>query len=178
MRTIIGIDPGAKGGIAYIRPDGSAGHGPMPDTPAGILRFLTAAANGGAVAYVENVHPMPGEGVSSVWTFAKNVAHVEMACAGLGIPVNKVAPQTWQKCIGTSKRASVGDKPVQVCMEADEVFKARKKAWLQRWNAAKRDKKNDLKCIAQERFPSLRVTLSTCDALLIADYGRRLETKG
>ena len=35
------------------------------------------------------------------------------------------------------------------------------------------EKKKALKEIAQKRFPELNLTLDTCDAALIAEYGRR-----
>ena len=71
-----------------------------------------------------------------------------MALLALGMPTEKVTPQKWQKVyqLGSSKSYT-------------------KIQW-----------KNKLKAKAQQLFPSLgkKITLSTSDALLIAEYARRL----
>ena len=179
MKTVIGIDPGVSGGIAVIWPDGSspAEVHKMPESPAGIwarLQSVLIRANSGMpIAFIENVHPMPREGVSSVWTFAQNVAHLEMACYGLGIRLERVTPQRWQAGLGIAKRESIPNPNLGLPMPEEE-YQKRKKAYQQALAAAKRDHKNQLKRCAEQRFPTCKVTLATCDALLICDYGCRL----
>jgi crossover junction endodeoxyribonuclease RuvC len=176
---VIGIDPGKSGGFAVLFAGQDVSTHKMPATYPEIWDLLkqitlpTAMAN--AIAYMEIVHAMPGEGVSSVETFLKNVGHLEMACYGLGIPLHRVAPATWQKGLGVPT-IGAGARPVQNSDygETDAEFKTRRKVWQAARNTGRRDKKNALKQIAQERFPYVSVTLATCDALLIADYGRRM----
>jgi len=134
---ILGIDPGQSGGIALlgeITPMASK----MPDTEKDIFDLLDSYD--GNRAYIEAVHAMPGQGVSSCFKFGRNYGFLRGCLIALGIPFETVTPQKWQKALGC---LSHGDK-------------------------------NVTKAKAQELFPSLKVTHSTADALLIALYGSRL----
>ena len=47
--------------------------------------------------------------------------------------------------------------------------------WQQQYPKApknKKDRKNFLKHLAQQRFPGIKITLATCDAILLANYMR------
>ena len=70
-----------------------------------------------------------------------------MALIALGIPTEKVTPQKWIKVYQLNKKKEQSEN---------------------KW-------KNVLKAKAQSLFPQLgkKVTLKTCDALLIAEYARR-----
>lgn len=145
----IGIDPGENGGIAVVDAYGSvADITKMPKTPQDILGFLEQYSEENAVCVLEDVgHGMPGQSSKATATFARHNGHLEMALLALSIRTEKVTPQKWQKIyqLGSSKGVE-------------------KNAW-----------KNKLKAKAQQLFPSLgkNITLSTCDALLLAEYGRR-----
>ena len=52
-------------------------------------------------AFVERVGAMPGQGVSSVFSFGRSVGIVEGVLAALSIPMTIVPPQTWQKAVNT-----------------------------------------------------------------------------
>ena len=141
---IIGVDPGTQGGFCTI----SADHKTVTlsklrglDVDA-IAKYASQWEFDNAVAYFENVHSFPGEGVNSAHTFGRANGHLEMALACYGVPRNYIIPQVWQRAMALAK--VTGD---------------RKKAHLAK---------------AKALFPDLKgVSLETCDAVLIAEYGWR-----
>jgi len=153
--TIIGIDPGVNGGIAWIT-DGKPCVEKMPDTLQDLWELIVSislnAGSGGTGihAYLEEVHVAPSfaksadgkenkirMGSRSAFTFGRGYGNLEMALTAAGIPFARIRPQAWQKELGCLTK---GDK-----------------------NVSKRK--------AQELFPSMKVTHATADALLIAKYG-------
>lgn len=150
-KVIIGIDPGANGGIAVGHDDGRLiAVAPMPATPKDLLDCLaeihddTSKEYGEIEAYLEKVQGMPGQGGMAMFTFGKGFGHLEMALLALNIKTNEVTPQKWQKHfqLGSSTKC-----------------------------ASKTEWKNKLKAKAQQLFPNEKVTLKTADALLIYQYG-------
>lgn len=76
---------------------------------AALAAFLRRFAVAGAHAYLEAVHAMPHQGVTSVFTFGHAAGVVEGLLQGLSIPYTLVSPQTWKKragLIGTNKDAA------------------------------------------------------------------------
>jgi len=156
MKTIIGIDPGKNGAIAWIV-DGKSCVEKMPETlqelwqlifyDTGMCHDMTGR---NYKAYIENVTPMPSfgtgprrsMGATSAFAFGRGVGNLEMALTAAGIPFERVTPQKWQKAMGCMTK---GDK---------NVSKAR----------------------AQELFPQMKCTHAVSDALLIAEYGRKIES--
>lgn len=143
--TIIGIDPGVNGGIAWIS-DGKPCVEKMPETIADLWELLNHLSAGhwstrgeSCHAYLESVHSSPQMGVKSSFTFGNGFGHLEMALTAAGIPFERVRPQVWQKALG--------------CMTGGD--------------------KNVSKRKAQELFPQIKCTHATADALLIAEFGRR-----
>lgn len=143
---IIGIDPGASGGIAWH--DGERARVvKMPATLQDLWELINNIRQDSfregpwakTTAYLEQVHSMPGQGVASSFKFGNGFGHLEMALTAAGIPFVRVSPQKWQGALGCR---TGGDK---------NVSKAR----------------------AQELFPDLKPTHATADALLIMEYGRR-----
>lgn len=144
----IGIDPGLSGGIAILNQDGSVKDVvAMPDTPRDIYEFLLSYKEDSRCVLEDVGHGMPGQSSKATATFARHNGHLEMALLALGIPTEKVTPQKWIK-----------------------VYQLKKKK-----EQDKNEWKNVLKAKAQSLFPQLgkKVTLKTCDALLIAEYARR-----
>ena len=144
----IGIDPGLSGGIAILNQDGSVKEVvAMPDTPRDIYEFLFSYKEDSRCVLEDVGHGMPGQSSKATATFARHNGHIEMALLALGIPTEKVTPQKWIK-----------------------VYQLKKKK-----EQDKNEWKNVLKAKAQSLFPQLgkKVTLKTCDALLIAEYARR-----
>jgi len=150
MKHVIGIDPGLNGGIAVIDESHRVVEVvSMPQTPMDILDFFRKYEKD-SVAYMEDVgRGMPGQSSKATATFARHNGHLEMALLALGIRTFKMTPQKWEKMYQLGKSSEYS-----------------KNEW-----------KNRLKAKAQELFPDLgkKVTLKTCDALLIALYGLRQE---
>lgn len=149
--TIIGIDPGKNGGICIIDGYNKITLVKMPETMTEIYLKLKEIIQTypDAKCYLEDVgNPRKTNGIKSIATFARHNGHLEMALFAAEIPTEKVTPQKWQKfysnTIGNSTDAKREDK-----------------AW-----------KKVLKDEAQRRFPSIRVTDWSADALLIATYGK------
>lgn len=153
-KCIIGIDPGASGGIAWIS-DGKPCVEKMPETLQDLWELICDIRDGGEprqrldkavlghVAYIEQVHSSPQMGVKSAFTFGNGFGRLEMALTAAGIPFERVRPQVWQKSLGCMTK---GDK-----------------------NVSKRK--------AQELFPQLKITHATADAILLAEFGRRLQNQ-
>lgn len=148
--TIIGIDPGKSGGIAWIH-DGKPCVEKMPETLQDLWQLMESIVSDTAMiyrggecrAYLEQVHSSPQMGVTSAFTFGNGFGHLEMALTAANIPFERIRPQVWQKAMGC---LTGGDK-----------------------NVSKRR--------AQELFPSMKVTHKTADALLICEYGRKQNLK-
>lgn len=156
----IGVDPGVSGGIAVILGDGQCETvSSMPATPKDLWLLLSTWSsalfrNVIAKALVEKLGGMPrdknGKPMQSGTTMqvmGRNRGHVEMALIGHGIPMEELLPRQWQAMMGV-----LGD-----------------------GKETRTQKKNRHKAKAQELFPGVKVTLATCDALLLAECLRRME---
>lgn len=98
MKSYIGIDLGKQGAISLLRGSVIVDKIAMPsslDEVYVIIRELGYLMDVHAI--IERVHAMPGQGVSSMFSFGKSVGHIEMALTALRIPFTAVPPQTWQK---------------------------------------------------------------------------------
>ena len=103
----IGIDPGKKGGVAYICGD-TYGAYPMPNTRRelfDLLNEMTADTSHAVRAIVESVHAMPGQGVTSMFTFGKGCGEILGILTALGTEIYEPTPQAWKKVMlaGTDK---------------------------------------------------------------------------
>lgn len=142
--TVIGIDPGKGGSIAWIA-DGKPCVEKMPETLQDLweliegIRYFDHPQNPNCKAYLEQVNAMPGQGVTSCFTFGNGFGHLEMALTAAGIPFERVRPQKWQK-------------EMQCLTGGDKTVSKRR---------------------AQELFPTMKCTHATSDALLIAAYGAK-----
>lgn len=163
MKYVIGIDPGKNGGIAMLDQDGQPIEVvKMPETPKDLLDCLSnllmvgdaMSDNASFVCYIEKVGGIPGQGASSAFSFGKGCGHLEMALLALKLSTNEVTPQKWQKGY------QVGSSSITKSSAAE-----------------KKEHKNKLKAKSQSLFPQLgkKITNATCDALLIAEYGRKQE---
>jgi hypothetical protein len=157
-RFLLAIDPGGAGGLAWCdaASGGTVTARAMPDTEGGllmILRDIVAEAGNPAMvaAFVEQVggyvRTEGGQPGSAMFKFGRGFGFLLGACAGMGIPVDLVPPQRWQRGIATGVRAGL----------------------------SKPDWKRKLKAQAERLFPGLRVTLATADALVMLEWARRLE---
>jgi hypothetical protein len=102
MKTFIGCDPGASGGIGVIYPDRSEVY-KMPETEEDMLSLfgsIARATTGNCICLVETVHAMPKQGVSSTFKFGMGYGALRMAVRASGIPFEGITPQKWQKGLG------------------------------------------------------------------------------
>lgn len=159
--NFVGIDPGKGGGIAVVSDDGGE-----PLTAAfsedAYRRILGGLANCGpssTIAVVEAVHAMPGQGVTSCFTFGMNYGWILGLCYALGVPVETASPNAWKREFGL--RAPKGATKAEA-------------------------KRLDVEC-AMRLFPNADFKASPkcrvphdgiADALLIAEYGRRRCARG
>ena len=109
----IGIDPGQKGAVAIISGGKVAALFDMPtvsvkrgktnkeEVSAALLsgHFSSLIPSGSKVAVLERVGAMPGQGVTSCFSFGRAVGVVEGVLAAKGIGVTIVPPQTWQRAL-------------------------------------------------------------------------------
>lgn len=171
---IIAIDPGIKGGIAVKLNNGIVHAWKMPDTLGGIegwfryqLSALTAEelANHkpedrpGVWCYLEKVHSMPKQRPTAIWTFAENYGALKALLLAYEVSRVDVEPKTWQKAIGATREA--------LPKGATPTVKER----------IKREAKKRIKEIVEAKYPSVKVTMETADALGILMYAEK-ERKG
>lgn len=110
MSYVIGIDPGCSGAIVAMNMDGdTVGYMQMPTVKVGAKSRVNGAAVAAFIrdipgtvqhAYIEQVHAMPGQGVTSMFTFGHSAGVVEGVITGMGIPVSLITPQAWKKHMG------------------------------------------------------------------------------
>lgn len=143
----IGIDPGVSGGIAKITDERVIFACPTPDRHEDILRLLYRSKDGIPMfGAIEHVWSQPGWGHSASFRFGVSFGTLRMALSAREISHTLVLPRTWQNALGVKY-------PPKVTSTV---------------------KKNITKARAQELFPATRVTHAIADALLLAEYARRV----
>lgn len=115
---VLGVDPGAGGAIAML--DTGLDAFVVADMPVATVRVgrierrqINEALLADIIrryapdtAWIERVHALPGQGVTSSFTFGLAYGLARGVLAGLGIPVQLVTPQEWKRSfrIGPDKR--------------------------------------------------------------------------
>lgn len=109
---LIGIDPGCSGATVVLCDYGTgqpvviealrtpvvkSGKSTRVDAAA-VARFLREYDSGHA--YIEKVGAMPGQGVTSMFTFGHAAGVVEGVAAACMIPITHVTPQAWKARAG------------------------------------------------------------------------------
>lgn len=105
MGCVLGIDPGLQGGLAALDDEGRVVllH-VMPvvngqvDAP-GLAALLWQLWPGVELAVVENVHAMPGQGVTSMFTFGRGLGTILGVLAAMHAKVEMPSPQKWKKAV-------------------------------------------------------------------------------
>jgi len=149
MKSVIAIDPGLSGGIAWVDSEGVVGAERMPDGMTAIvdrLRELSCSL-AGCTGVVEKVGQwVPGDHPNAATKFARHCGNVEATLYGLGVPFREVAPGVWMRSLGKlpSEKA------------------ARKRA---------------IRELMARRYPHLKVTLKTADALGILTWEMETERR-
>ena len=123
--AVIGVDPGLSGAIAIIWM-GNKSNQIFFDMPTRLklngkgrevcgytlfLIFERLKRHGFRFdhAYVENVHSMPGQGVSSTFSFGKAAGVVEGVLSSMKVIIYMVSPQSWKReagLLGSEKDAA------------------------------------------------------------------------
>lgn len=156
MIYYFGADPGASGGLAALSSAGQVYTLPLKDLEpmrvwewlAGFGELSTRYATMELVTgYIPGREGMAhgGQPGSHMFNFGRSVGVLIGLLTAAAIPFEEVRPQTWQKYLGIVPRNRKGG-------ETQPQFKAR------------------LKDFAQGLYPSVKLTLGTCDSLLLAHY--------
>ena len=152
-KTYLGIDPGKAGGLCLMSQSGQViQHVTTPDH---VGQFSSLLA-GVTYACIERVHSSPQMGVASAFSFGKYTGTMIGMLEALQIPFEEVPPVTWMRALNIPKRKK---------NEEQAAYKRR------------------LLTTAQKMFPKLPLwslpkskglQLALCDAILIAEYCRRI----
>jgi len=142
----VGIDPGASGGWAVLQDDGAICRiGKLSDRSA----FMSAMSQlDDTFIVLEKVWATPQMGVTSAFTFGHNFGWLTGVLDACGREYREVTSQKWQRELGLIQAG--------------------------RHIGQNDDKKNRNKAKAVELFPGQHITHATADALLIAEYCRRI----
>ena len=133
--TVIGIDPGLKGGIVVMVDGRIAKTVKMPVVKGDGGSWVDFGEVASILKYerpdlvaIEKVHSMPGQGVASVFTFGLGFGGLIGVCAGLGAPYELVRPQAWQKVVfaGMDKKLGKGRSILYVKQKYPECEPAHK----------------------------------------------------
>ena len=138
--SYLSIDPGAAGGIAWMDRDGTVQAVKMPEGMTAQVDFLRVLAidQPEIIAVMEKVGGyMPGNSGPAAATFARHCGNLDAALYAISISVRLVAPNIWMKAMGVPSKLT------------------------------KPERKAHLKEKAARRFPHLKVTLATADALMM-----------
>lgn len=110
MARVLGIDPGYGGALALLDGDNllihdmpthhllRSGRAKQEIDLAELARLIDAAAPI-FHAVVEQVGPMPGQGISSIFAFGKGYGMILGILAANFVPVTLVTPQRWKKAL-------------------------------------------------------------------------------
>lgn len=154
MSVYIGIDPGKSGGIAVIKtfnderlPDVWADK--MPETEGDIWDYFDSLLLEG-ICYLEQITPRP----AIIKGKSIQAARGSIASFKLG--------EHYGYLKATLKGHNI---PTEIVPPAK---------WQKALGCLTKGDKNITKAKAQQLFPSIKVTHAVADALLIAEYGRRL----
>jgi len=146
MKTLLAIDPGLSGGLAWTNSDGLWAV-PMPDGDAAIAKQLDDILYMNSVtAWLEEVPIFMPSGVpgSAITKLHSNARFIEGYLFSRCV-VRRIKPHAWQKPLMLGTRSG--------CKSSSQ------------WKTKLRDE-------AARRFPTVDVTLKTADALLILDFAR------
>lgn len=126
---MFGVDPGASGAIAVVRADGrlvevlDMPHHDGHVSAALVADFITAHNEPDAEAWVEQVHAMPKQGVSSSFKFGAAYGVVLGVLGGLRIPVHLITPARWKRAAGlTSDKGLSRRRAIELWPEHSALF--------------------------------------------------------
>lgn len=161
MKTIIGIDPGAKGAVAILTEGIQTEDIQIIDCPPTIAEMASIIKPYARLLYhgmdskaiIEKVNPFYKSSAKSAFTFGGNFFAWQAILACFLIPYDFVTPRKWQKVMFDSAK-KLDDTKQQSFERATRLFP----------NLG-----------IELRTPRGRILDGRCDALLIADFLRRQE---
>lgn len=108
----IGIDPGKSGGYAVIDTTiGEISASPWDDDGfvATMRKIYLDGIEDQCKCCLEKVGAMPGQGVTSMFSFGKSAGFIEGVLEAFSIPYQLVPPQTWKKAysLNSNKQTSI-----------------------------------------------------------------------
>lgn len=182
----VGIDPGASGGIAYVRypPPSSQGESKpvllrvadMPETCEGLLAELkwswkTSENRINWRFLLEKVWARPQDGRSSSFKFGVNYGKILMALAAVGIGgdrLQEIPPTSWMSELGIPTRGKSPSSP----------GKSKRSTNTHKIAETVSQFKQRLVTQAKVLYPGQKhlITLRTADAVLIAEACRRINS--
>lgn len=163
---ITGIDPGCTGAIVNILPDHSLEWVRFKDTESftkscwQIRGFLQRLDPQETEIYIEKVHSRGGQGAKSIFTFGNVFGQIQGMLKQEGLfPFNLVTPQDWQETLGLTNITGKATFKNEAAKKSE-----RKKLYLEH---------------AKKLFPKYKdqITLDLADAILIAEYGYRIQMR-
>ena len=165
MNFLIAIDPGLSGGVAWQDKEGIVHAEPMPEgmtAQAELIRQIQLRNRGYSFsAILEKTGTyVPGNSSIAAVTFARHCGHIEAIFYMCDIPTTQISPQKWQSVLPLSKFSPI---PKGTDPKAKRAEGTRRKA------VHKREIKEEM----QRRYPHLKVTLKTADALGILTWGMK-----
>lgn len=111
MSLTFGVDPGKSGAIAILDSTTLLGVIDMPVVSKiisptlldqQIHNWIDPLDPSTPVAVIEDVHAMPRQGVSSVFSFGRTLGVAEGVLAGNGCALHYVSPSRWKRALGLS----------------------------------------------------------------------------
>ena len=107
----IGVDPGKNGGFAIISGESFVQTEAFDEKSfMEQMRFISQAYEPNETrCCLEKVGAMPGQGVTSMFTFGTGYGFIQGVLAAFGIPYQLVPPQTWKKefSLNSNKQTSI-----------------------------------------------------------------------
>lgn len=94
---VMGIDPGATGAVAVIHPGGLYIDRFDKVGPVKVIVLALEMYGRPDMVWVEKVHAMPGQGVTSMFSFGTSYGKILGVLEYLQLPMALATPQEWQK---------------------------------------------------------------------------------
>jgi Holliday junction resolvasome RuvABC endonuclease subunit len=132
LHCILGVDPGASGALAFYWPSEptliSVMDMPLADGKVCPVQLRNAIATvRPSVAWVEKVHAMPGQGVTSMFNFGVSFGVTKGVILALDVPLHFTRPNQWKKAFGLrADKEQARELAIRLWPEHGERF-ARKK---------------------------------------------------
>jgi len=137
----LGIDPGISGALAVLDKGGAIVQiFDMPTleyvsgkskkqrvNPQAICAELRLFKDRQVEGMIEQVNAMPGQGVTSMFSFGRSLGILEGTLAGIDIPYTLVIPQVWKKAMGANaSKDGAREMAMRLWPSKSELFKRKK----------------------------------------------------